>query len=406
MATGTVSFNQRKAYGKKYSIDPAYALESERLANEYALAPQREARLEANRRFDVQSEMERTRLATEQDRYDKSQDQAAVSGLTNMGTSLIAADLMGNKGRGVKSLYSGAKSFFSPKAASTPEAAVSTPATEGVGSPAVTNPGAGAGAGGAITAYGVQSTPLSSTVTTQPVYTAGVGWEQVPVETMSSVDTGAGVATGMEAGASVSAGASTSLATVPVIGAIIAAALGVKSGMAKYAKGGSDEAGGLKGYVANTAQHPVGGVLTPGMSLVDTGVIGRDTLVGKIISAPSDLEEWVMSGGDTWLCTATKKHVGLKTDEEKAMRKLRRFARRNYRKWLNAYLVDGPDLIEAIQKAEKDVVAFYSALRGSLIVPVVDLVMAGKMDEAFELYKQITVDLCKKYAPQINTEVA
>ena len=44
MATPYTSFGTRKALGRRYGVDPALLLESERLAHEYALAPGREAR--------------------------------------------------------------------------------------------------------------------------------------------------------------------------------------------------------------------------------------------------------------------------------------------------------------------------------------------------------------------------
>jgi hypothetical protein len=135
---------------------------------------------------------------------------------------------------------------------------------------------------------------------------------------------------------------------------------------------------------------------------------GLDSLYKGALDAPRDLWNSTvgsLTGLDTWLCTATDTHVGTTADQKKAMRKLRRFTRRNHKAWLNAYLVEGPALVEAIGVAEKDLTAFYSALRDSLVVPVVDLVTAGQMEAAFDLYKQITVGLCKKYAPTVNTEV-
>lgn len=78
-------------------------------------------------------------------------------------------------------------------------------------------------------------------------------------------------------------GSSTSMATVPVIGALIAAGMATKEGMRKYAIGGKEEKGGPIGYLAEAAQHPVAAVLNPVSPLIDTGVIGKDSGVGKAI---------------------------------------------------------------------------------------------------------------------------
>jgi hypothetical protein len=107
----------------------------------------------------------------------------------------------------------------------------------------------------------------------------------------------------------------------------------------------------------------------------------------------------------TWLCTEIGKHIDVPAEQKTAIKKLRRYTRRNHRRWLSAYFADGPLLVDGINRAENDRQAFYSSLYDRLVVPVVNLVTEDKMKEAFELYKQVTIDLCKQYAPQIETEV-
>ncbi len=107
-----VSFSQRKAYGRQYAIDPAYAFASEEMANRYALAPGREAAAESNRRFDTSQRLEENRLKAQEDQFERGQKQAAISGITSTAANLVGMDLMFNKGAASKGVYSYAKGIF------------------------------------------------------------------------------------------------------------------------------------------------------------------------------------------------------------------------------------------------------------------------------------------------------
>jgi hypothetical protein len=104
-------------------------------------------------------------------------------------------------------------------------------------------------------------------------------------------------------------------------------------------------------------------------------------------------------------------------EEKKAMRKLRRYASKNHPGWLRAYFINGPELIDAIEEKENPPesrelfsdlgsVFFYASLKRRMVIPVVDLVNRECMEDAFEFYKAITVELFQKYTPEIEIKEA
>lgn len=99
--------------------------------------------------------------------------------------------------------------------------------------------------------------------------------------------------TPVELGGGAAGGTSSSMATVPVIGAIIAAALGIK-GAAQKSRHEQPSLMKPKDYFAESATHPVAAVTSPGAILSDTGIIKRDTALGEVASFTGKAEEWFM----------------------------------------------------------------------------------------------------------------
>jgi len=81
------SWGQRKALGRRYAIDPALQMEEERLAQEYALVPGREARA---------LEAERLAYARQQDEENrKSSSTSSMMGtIGNLGTTALTANYL------------------------------------------------------------------------------------------------------------------------------------------------------------------------------------------------------------------------------------------------------------------------------------------------------------------------
>lgn len=106
------SWGQRRALGRRYSQDPALAMELERLEKEYALIPSREARL-----------LERERLSQQQSQYDQNRQDAKLSGITgtvaNVGTTAAMMRAM--------TKAPGEPFFVNPFAAKAPMASITTP---------------------------------------------------------------------------------------------------------------------------------------------------------------------------------------------------------------------------------------------------------------------------------------
>jgi len=113
-----------------------------------------------------------------------------------------------------------------------------------------------------------------------------------------------------------------------------------------------------------------------------------------------------ISGGGTWLCTAADKHIGVTKEEKKALRKLRRYVKKNHGGWLQAYFINGPELIDAIEDQEADLYKFYLTLKKGLVDTVVGMIEKDCMEDAFGFYKAITIELFQKYTPNIEIKEA
>lgn len=130
----------------------------------------------------------------------------------------------------------------------------------------------------------------------------------------------------------------------------------------------------------------------------------EDTFLGKIGKEASRLEQIVMSPidsilgihnsmGGSWLCTEIEKRHGMDDVDEKALSKLRRYSIKHHKEWARKYLKEGYRLVRAINAKGIN----YKALKESLIDKVCDLVRKGEMEEAHNVYKDITLKLCAEY---------
>lgn len=132
--------------------------------------------------------------------------------------------------------------------------------------------------------------PGSSPLSSSPPITDVSGAE--PMVTGPGMGGGTTTATGMETsstvapsgGPGVSVGSTGTLGVAPVVGAILGA-----FATREYGKKWKDETG-VKGYLGKSSQHPLA-ALGPGTELVDTGIIDKDTAIGKFASIPAKIEE-------------------------------------------------------------------------------------------------------------------
>lgn len=273
------SFGTRKALGRRYGVDPALQLEAERLQQEYNLAPGREARGMQASQF--AQNLEQQKVRDEQTAKGGMASSVLGAGQTGLTTYMLGkqAGLWGaNAGTGA--LTSGGYNTVAQNAAgfATPaqEAAIQTATQSGVYSP---------------TAGGVNYV--------SPAMTDAAGGAGL-MQSNTAANFAASGAAGGEAGPAVVAGGSTaagggfssgSVAGVGTIAALVYAGLLTKDAAEKYALGGKEEAGGVKGFLAESAQHPVSSVLTPGAAFVDSGMVGKDTAFGKVVTGAHRIEE-------------------------------------------------------------------------------------------------------------------
>ncbi len=97
-------------------------------------------------------------------------------------------------------------------------------------------------------------------------------------------------------------GASTGTLSGAGVGGVAAAAL-VGAALTKEKMKDYTDRGGVTGYLARASQHPVASVLTPGQALVDAGIIDEDTALGKFITLPTKVENFVMDPVTKWIAS-------------------------------------------------------------------------------------------------------
>lgn len=315
MARGMgLSWGQRKSLGQRYSTDPAYDLEQQRLTEEYAQLPGRRALALSREQLALNDQRNRDQLALQQQGLDLQKDRDKQSGTSSMvGTAGNVAGMYLLQGGG-KDIYNGAgklvgaaKNYLYPSQQVTQEGMGLFPsqaASEAAGNTFAANSTAIPAVGTEAAYTGMGSLPYGETpalidAAAEGTYTGMGSLGYAPATEIGGIGVAPIVETGTAAGAEAAGTAagigasSASYATIPVIGAAIAAALASKEGGRKFAKGGSDEIGGYgpAKYLANVSQHPVASVMNPGAWLTDTGLVDEDTLVGQIVSVTSRIED-------------------------------------------------------------------------------------------------------------------
>ena len=159
--------------------------------------------------------------------------------------------------------------------------------------------------------------------------------------------------------------------------------------------GGEKEASAVGGALSGAAA----GALT-GAAL--TSWSGPGAIVGGVIGGVVGGVSSIIKG--TWICTAIREYVGTTKQERASMRKLRKYAKKNYPGWLEVYNLNGPTLIEAIDWFEDDLEKFYGKLKDTFFRPCITLIENGEMENAFKFYKKKTIKLFRKYAPEVKIE--
>ena len=362
--TGGVSFPQRRAFGKNYSVDPAIAFESERLGLEYANAPGMAIRAEGKRQFDIQTERE-------QERFEKQQRQQAISGVTSTGLNVAMLRAI-TKPKG--------EPFFGTwgKGSGEEPALLSTPSA----SPFVTTPGEASmligGGEGALIGGQASSFPFYSGGTTEAPML--LGGKQAAVG--SDMVVGGGTTAGTSSGYMATAGPYAVTAGGGYVGGKAGQYISKQTGV-----GGKRE-GGLAGGAA--AGAAIGTFIFPGVGTVVGAVIGG--AVG-----------WASADQDTWICTAIDKLFTLSDETKKSLSKLRKYAIKNHKKESIPYFKNGSLLVEAINNG-KSSEKVYEVLKDSLVEKCHKFIQQNRMEVAYQHYKEAMEYLCEKYNVDLSVK--
>lgn len=356
------SWGQRKALGRRYSVDPALVMEQQRLQEEYNLMIPRAQLSEQKRQFDENMEMRK-------DAQQTAMVSDAVSGIGDLylTNKYIKAIEPAKAATNVASNAAGAVS----NVAWTPNVGTTTLApTMGV-VPSTTGLGAAEGTVGLGGILGSANAPATGAITT--------------------------ATQGTTAGASGGLMASMAPYMAPFSTGLLAGTL-AKSGTGKevgkallFGGGGEKEQAAAAGVVGGAASGAAMGSVLPGVGTIVGGVIGG--IVGGI----SSLFE------DSWICTACNRIVGMSKEEIDKMDTLRMYCTEKHKGWLDAYIIEAPMLVKEIAESEKDIKAFYNRIREVLIEPILK---EEDLEKCFEIYLSNVQDLFNRYMPEFEFKEA
>lgn len=249
----TVSWGTRKALGRRYAVDPALLLESQRLEEQYNLAPGREARALQESQFNRS-------LALQEEAIEGQETGAMLGTAANLATSIPMTYFMGKSAGlwGAEKIVEGEYNLYN--------------ALYGPGAALATGAGAG-GAGATLTGMGVAS---GSTIA--PMTTAGVTPALTDIGMMgaeAATTSGAAAPTGMMGAAAPY--------VLPAAAGYVGGKLGQPIGEF-LGVGGKNERGAVGGAMAGAA---IGSMILPGPGTLIGGAIGG--VIGILTSGGSNI---------------------------------------------------------------------------------------------------------------------
>lgn len=425
-----VSANQRRAITSGTPTYDPYAYERERLAAEASQATARQQMALSASQYEKNLALNREQLAEnrkmQKDQIAKQDKASTVSGATGLlGTGVQAAMLYKylnpttpgvDTGTGISSFGASntAGRFTSYSSSSTPSFATdSTLALGNTSSPALTGNVAATGASTALppASEGLGAAGVGAASQT-PQGTTPFVVNQALVPTEAATEGLAGTAPAITSGTEATLGntlssAPLSLYVAPAIAGALAPGLvdsihkdsmenlghnltfgiirnqhdAITYGSATVGAG----AGALSGLAIGASYGSVGGPVGAGIGAIIGGIAGAVS-------------------SSTWLCTATKNTVGLDEREMLDVIRLRRYALENHKGMMLFYLNEGSKLVNAIMdrngiEGSKE---FYRKLKDIMITPCLKFVKERNMEEAYQLYYDITEELFKEYLPDIE----
>ena len=103
----------------------------------------------------------------------------------------------------------------------------------------------------------------------------------------------------------------------------------------------------------------------------------------------------------SWLCTETNKQVGLDIEMLQSIGRFRSYAWDNHKRIFVYYMRTGPRLIENInKKLGQGARKIFEDFKDSILYPVMVATDSCQMEDAFQLYKNKSLELIKEYLPE------
>jgi len=348
------SFNQRKALGTRYSLDPAMLLEQQRLEQEYGMMLPRAQLAEQKRQFNERMDLEKN-----------AQKQAGYQGMIGTAGNLGMLYMLGKSvGMGVTQPL--------------------VPTTQAITNSLSGVTGTGQGLSPFVSQTGLIESGIASGLTESGSTAIASGL----------TESGSTAGVGATSGSSILSSVSPIVAPVGV--GLLSGQLG-KSGTGKdigkamlFGGGGEKEqaaaAGGAAGALGGAA---IGAQYGSILGLPGAAV---GAVIGGIVGAVSSLV-------DSHICTATREIVGMSKAEISKMKALKKYALKYHKGWLASYLDNGQELVGQIILREYDSEKFFMKIRKILIEPIA---REEDMEKCFQIYLKVTKKLFKKYMPDFE----
>jgi len=175
-------------------------------------------------------------------------------------------------------------------------------------------------------------------------------------------------------------------------------------GIAHAKKDAARISGAASGAAAGFAVAGPPGAIIGGI-VGGIGKEGADFFIDSSIKGGKEIASFGKSVFDkttdvfgTWICSETRKVIGMTDDEWKIIADFRHYARDVHSDWLEWYIDIGTELVKTIDGDE----GFYTVLKERMLDPVMLLTEYGYPERAYDIYKQEVINLVKTFKPELG----
>jgi len=129
-----------------------------------------------------------------------------------------------------------------------------------------------------------------------------------------------------------------------------------------------------------------------------------EDVIMTLINPVSAVGNFIEDLDPSYLCSATKKLIGIDKIDFALLGGLYRYALRYHKPLGRFYLKHGNKLVKAISRQISDIGAFYSVLKKNMIEPIIHQLRLGDQEKAYQIYKAICFFLFKEFTPDTHKE--